>query len=326
MFLAKALAGFSGRITRRTSSPRYSGGERTISQCTKFDGGKPRKTHSLWVAERSRRGPPRRTSTKACSCTRFGISGQPCWRQVEAGAAVAPAGVVPPAISAPANTPQRQRLDIERANGRERRFALHLLAFFGPGIGVAALLLPASAVRHFCWSGVCLFASTPSSSPALSRLKISARSRDAWASEFANHLHELAATKEGGGAPKGAYPTSHAVLSDVAIRDTSAARATDDPAHTNHPLRARSPSGAPPRLSSQGERFRPDQGRASRDEVRRHYPRLWIAFKPSTWLAGHHAGGDDALTAQVRSVWLRPQEPPSLPFGEYPRPKGPHIR
>jgi hypothetical protein len=148
---------------------------------------------------------------------------------VEAGAAVAPAGVVPPAISTPANTPQRQRLDIERANGRERRFALHLLAFFGPGIGVAALLLPASAVRHFCWSGVCLFASTPSSSPALSRLKISARSRDAWASEFANHLHELASTKEGGGAPKGAYPTSHAVLSDVAIRDTSAARATDDP-------------------------------------------------------------------------------------------------
>jgi hypothetical protein len=55
------------------------------------------------------------------------------------------------------------------------------------------------------------------------------RSRDAWASEFANHLHELASTKEGGGAPKGAYPTSHAVLSDVAIRDTSAARATDDP-------------------------------------------------------------------------------------------------
>ena len=28
----------------------------------------------------------------------------------------------------------------------------------------------------------------------------------------------------------------------------------------------------------------------------------------------------------MRSVWLRPREPPSLPLGEYPRPKGPHER
>jgi hypothetical protein len=47
------------------------------------------------------------------------------------------------------------------------------------------------------------------------------------------------------------------------------------------------------------------------------------ALKPSTWLAGRHAGGDDARTARERSVSLRPREPPSLHFREYPRPKGP---
>jgi hypothetical protein len=72
--------------------------------------------------------------------------------------------------------------------------------------------------------------------PALSRVRISARSRDASASELCNAKNETIARKVllpppkgGGGAPKDAYPTSHAVLSDVAIRDTSAARATDDP-------------------------------------------------------------------------------------------------
>src|SRR4029077_6644659 len=49
----------------------------------------------------------------------------------------------------------------------------------------------------------------------------------------------------------------------------------------------------------------------------------WIALKPSTWLAGLNAGGDDARTARVRSVWLRPREPPLAPSREYPRPKGP---
>jgi hypothetical protein len=55
----------------------------------------------------------------------------------------------------------------------------------------------------------------------------------------------------------------------------------------------------------------------------RALPAPLTALKPSTWLAGHHAGGDDARTARERSVWLRPREPPSLHFREYPRPKGP---
>jgi len=42
-------------------------------------------------------------------------------------------------------------------------------------------------------------------------------------------------------------------------------------------------------------------------------PAPLFALKPSTWLAGHNAGGDDARTARVRSVSLRPREPHSLP-------------
>jgi len=62
------------------------------------------------------------------------------------------------------------------------------------------------------------------------------------------------------------------------------------------------------------------------NERERALPAPSIALKPSTWLAGRHAGGDDARTARERSVSLRPQEPPSLPSVEYPRPKGPLIR
>jgi len=39
-----------------------------------------------------------------------------------------------------------------------------------------------------------------------------------------------------------------------------------------------------------------------------------IALKPSTWLAGRHAGGDDARTARVRGYEPRPREPHSLRF------------
>jgi hypothetical protein len=63
--------------------------------------------------------------------------------------------------------------------------------------------------------------------------------------------------------------------------------------------------------------------RFTRSGGRGRYPKPLTALKPSTWLAGLNAGGDDARTARERSVWLRPREPPSLHFREYPRPKGP---
>jgi hypothetical protein len=48
-------------------------------------------------------------------------------------------------------------------------------------------------------------------------------------------------------------------------------------------------------------------------ERERALPAPSIALKPSTWLAGLDAGGDDARTARERSVSLRPREPHSLP-------------
>jgi hypothetical protein len=143
---------------------------------------------------------------------------------------------------------------------------------------------------------------------------------------FANNGTKLCLPKkQGGGAPESAFPTGAAPHSRTLPSESAsgAARATPSDVAIRRCFRARSPFGAPSRLSSQGERWRLGPGRASRDEVRRRYLRLWTAFKPSTWRAGHHAGGDDARTARVRSVWLRPREPPSLPFGEYPRPKSP---
>ena len=52
-------------------------------------------------------------------------------------------------------------------------------------------------------------------------------------------------------------------------------------------------------------------GRASRDEVRRRYLRLWIALKRGTPRAGHSTGGNDARTARGRGYKPRPQEPHS---------------
>ena len=46
----------------------------------------------------------------------------------------------------------------------------------------------------------------------------------------------------------------------------------------------------------------------------RALPAPSIALKPSTWLAGRHAGGDDARTARERGYEPRPQEPHSLRF------------
>jgi hypothetical protein len=72
-------------------------------------------------------------------------------------------------------------------------------------------------------------------------------------------------------------------------------RATNDPLARTVRLRARSPYGAPLRLWSSDRMLGPGPGRASRDEVRRRYLRLWTALKPSTWLAGRHAGGHSSL-------------------------------
>jgi hypothetical protein len=55
----------------------------------------------------------------------------------------------------------------------------------------------------------------------------------------------------------------------------------------------------------------------------RALPAPSVALKPSTWLPGRHAGGDDARTARVRSVSLRPQEPLPLRLKEHPRERRP---
>jgi hypothetical protein len=82
---------------------------------------------------------------------------------------------------------------------------------------------------------------------------------------------------EGGGAPTGADP----------LRWVPARRACGPHlAGAARVCEARSPLGAPPRLSSQGVHWRLGPGRASRDAVRRRYLRLCIALKPSTWHAG----------------------------------------
>ena len=92
-------------------------------------------------------------------------------------------------------------------------------------------------------------------------------------------------------------------------------------------IAARAPFGRRARLSA--------LYRGSRQDLR-----LWLSPVPrfmaaptdltpsatraaSSWQTGVVAGRASFRTACAQSVWLRPQEPPSLPFGEYPRPKGP---
>jgi hypothetical protein len=133
-------------------------------------------------------------------------------------------------------------------------------------------------------------------------------------------------------------PTSRrAALSDVAIwkcpqtrlrglRRMSAARlrATNASRQANHPLAGalafRRSTAA---FVAGANAF--ESVKAALRAIRRAWalPAPLTALKPSTWHAGRHAGGDDARTARERSVWLRPREPPSLHFREYPRPKGP---
>ena len=78
----------------------------------------------------------------------------------------------------------------------------------------------------------------------------------------------------------------------------------------NRPLRARSPLGAPPRLSSRGFRLR-----AIRSRPRFTRPggpgvtRSSVALKPSTWLADRSVGGVVTRTARERGYKPRPQEP-----------------
>ena len=57
----------------------------------------------------------------------------------------------------------------------------------------------------------------------------------------------------------------------------------------------------------------------------RALPAPSIALKPSTWLAGRHAGGDDARTARERSVSFRPRGPLSLRLQEHPHDGVPRV-
>jgi hypothetical protein len=91
---------------------------------------------------------------------------------------------------------------------------------------------------------------------------------------------------------------------------SGAARATADPVARTGPLRARSPLGAPPRLSSRGFRLhairsRPRVTRAGGPGVTRSS----LAPKPSTWHPDPSVEGVDARTARERGYKPRPREP-----------------
>jgi hypothetical protein len=154
---------------------------------------------------------------------------------------------------------------------------------------------------------------------------------------FAKHGTKTRLPNEGGGAPKGANQPSapHFQMSPSEIAAGRFARLS-----ANRPARR----GCAPRMlrcresSAAGRAHLPalhrgfrrranafESVKAALHAIRRAQalPASLTALKPSTWHAGHNAGGDDARTARERSVWLRPREPPSLHFREYPRPKGP---
>ena len=118
---------------------------------------------------------------------------------------------------------------------------------------------------------------------------------------------------EGGGAPTGAYALQprHALrrYRRNALRARRAPR-TDPVKNPDRPLRARSPLGAPPRLSSRGFRLHAIR---SRPRVTRisglGVTQPSSAPKPSTWHPDPSVEGVDTRTARERGYKPRPQEP-----------------
>jgi hypothetical protein len=142
-------------------------------------------------------------------------------------------------------------------------------------------------------------------------------SRDAGASEcLARHgqKRRLPANKGGRRSADRRVVKSRATCCDVtaATRFGRGAR-HERCSYLHRPLRARSPLGAPPRLSSRGFRLhairsRPRVTPAGGPGVTRSS----LTPKPSTWHPGRITEGVDTRTARERSVSLRPQEPHSL--------------
>ena len=140
-------------------------------------------------------------------------------------------------------------------------------------------------------------------------------SRDAAASELCKTTARttarnlVASKKEGGGAPKGAPTMSAPHIQALPLERARAQTrgfAAEPPAPARLPALHRGSCLAT-------ECFDSAQAALHAIERERALPAPSIALKPSTWLAGRNAGGDDARTARERSVSLRPREPHSLP-------------
>jgi hypothetical protein len=125
--------------------------------------------------------------------------------------------------------------------------------------------------------------------------------RGLFASEFCKRVLRTASPKEGGGAPQGASNHVRAAHRSVAVPTCIADKSTQSaqthlqcgsaPRTSSLPrtvrLRARSPSGAPPRLLS-SDRMLGLKAQAALHAIERErgLPAPSIALKPSTWLAG----------------------------------------
>ena len=122
-----------------------------------------------------------------------------------------------------------------------------------------------------------------------------------FAPEF-RQSYETGLHKEGRRSAERRVVNSRATLSDVAIRECCGRGARHGrSACTNPPL-----AGA---LAFRRSAAALVAGRTMHDSVqaalhaiktRRCHLRPWITLKPSTWLAGRHAGGDDTRTARER--------------------------
>ena len=177
-----------------------------------------------------------------------------------------------------------------------------------------------AASRHAAWIA--------GSSPAMTKKEYHSRDAFLFAPEFCLRLPP-APIRTGGSCARPsknrgeaerrqAHPTIvRATQPDVATRMCAGAEAT--------------PAGAA-RLSAlhRGSRlatecFYSAQAALHAIQRARALPAPSIALKPSTWLAGRHAGGDDARTARERSVSLRSQEPLPLRLKEHPRERRPSM-